>query len=192
MTDLDTQNQDSQSQPMQTKSREELEQILVNDPHVTSYIPAEQIDFPPVNYANFHERDCGMVRDLVEQLQLDISGAYILIDFPDHAQRREWIDSMTEQHGGAFLSLVERNLLRINVLGRLAGRQILEPLMHSYEGRRWAELSSLSRQISAAYDVVSGFEMPYDRLTADEKIDFARSLKQTYLRILEIFADKNE
>lgn len=192
--DVKVQNQgpadNKESSTAKHKSREELETILRNDPHVTYYEPCEQWVFPQTDYSNFNDSDRSMAETLVGLVQLDLSAAYIVIEFDDHADRRKWIDKMTSEHGGGFTSLVEANILRVNILGRLAGRQMLEPLMRAYQGGCWAELRNLSSEAARSYETVSGFERPYDRLAPEEKVAFARSLKNCYFKILQVFAEK--
>ena len=162
---------------------ETLEEAIRNDPHIVEIVPAEGWEVPDLREVDF-EAGFGefatVVREFIPLFEEYLKFGYFKDDFPDHAERRNWINELERKYGQAAVEYLRKNALRFNTFNYIGNMVFL------MEERAVKPYPRLRENIEAMRKM--GFESwktdLYDALSPDKKIELVRKYKNYVFEVL--------
>ncbi len=92
-----------------------MEEILLNDLHVTDFIPSDRWNIPEIIYSRFKGR-CGQAIELgAEEIALFLQKHYIFDDFDDDGERKKWRLNLETEYPN-LIDYFKNNVLDSNSL----------------------------------------------------------------------------
>ena len=167
----------------ETTMAKNIEQVLEAEEHIVRIEPAEQWDFPDVDYSKFGDVPQKRLEPLIKSLEKNLSAPYIIDDFQDHKERREWKDYIRQKHGGSAAACLEHNSLRRNIVWQMMS--VIAVLNEKYSGKDSREFKAFTRRTIRGYYGNIRF---YDRKTPEQKIELIKSLKKDIYAVLQKLA----
>jgi hypothetical protein len=153
-----------------------MEEIIKNDPHVKKFIPGENRGYE-INFGYFGEA-AEMVEEVLSVVNDWMASPYIVDDFVNHSERREWRDALEKDNGRKVGQYLEQNVLRKNRFNGLINSAFL--IKSAYPGSN-KEVIGLMTDIENQGVFV---RKEYDALTVQEKIDYVVGIKQRVHNLL--------
>ena len=158
---------------------EEIIKTLENYPHVVDILPAEDWDFPEVNYSLFNPEYKSLNKN-IDCLKLLLNRRYILDDLDNHTQRDKWLRKIGTDLGQAYYDFAKLGnsldsglpLDILDIITRLKKHYIgTNPKFHGQVGR----LYRLHHE-------------NYDQIPEKEKLPYIQRFKQETFALLQTIA----
>lgn len=159
-----------------------IEEILKQDPHIKAIHPAEEWDIPEIDYSLFKKENREIQREAIKRLKDYLNGPYIVDDFADHGQRRDWKGQLKETYTG-FYDYYKNNAIKINSVH--AVRSAMNILRDDYKDENPQEFQMLTEKVINMTFI--NFEQ-YDSKSNQEKIEFAKQVKAEVYKVLKFLS----
>lgn len=161
-----------------------LDTIVDSDAHIALRIPSEEYPTPAIDLARYGTNATSAAESIASIMNV-LRMPYIVDDFTDHAERREWQTQLEEHHPGIYERVLNMNALSG---GNWTGVFFPLRLLGKYEERTATpnkeylsaveELMKSLSEFRAAPTRGDGPVTLYDKRTVDEKIAFIQDLKR--------------
>ncbi|MBW2978267.1 hypothetical protein KY331_05460 [Candidatus Woesearchaeota archaeon] len=162
-----------------------IEEILLEDPHVINIHPGETWAFPELDYSLWAEEEREEAKDDLQCLKDFLEAPYIVDDFDNHKARRAWRGEQEEKHKW-FNEYYQTNVLKY---GATAVRAIapLRYIASGYTGNNKQKLIGLINEAQQMY----GPSKEYVKLSTQEKVEFMRELKKKIFKVFEFLGEQS-
>ena len=160
--------------------KEDLEAILRQDPHVVEIHPAEEWDMPKIDYPLFKVEEREFIGEVIDRLGIFLNGPYIVDDFGNHSERREWAKQLESKYDG-FYDYYRSNALKLNSTVQVI-QSVMNHLEQYYTGRNSEKFQRATEDVRKAAWIHSS---DYDLKSVQEKIEFVKQVKGKVYEVLK-------
>jgi hypothetical protein len=159
-----------------------LDEQIAQIPHIVR-IERDSWDIPKIDYAKYGGEG-EFIRDGANSIIKVLGLPYVVDDFSSHTERNAWLFTLGGLYPREVCVQITETALRVNSLRELFGAVLLIDAACGYLGTHDVDgIVAAVKRVQALEDLRS-----YDKKTAEQKVEYVKSVKAAAYGILEALA----